>query len=138
MKYITLLLLLGFHLLPAGRVLGAPPVEIRYEELAGANAAAPRQVKLRVGQELHVILRANPSTGYRWDLSPGGSPQGCLKLQHMEYRSKANPSNMPGVGGAMYCSWVAQQAGQQTLALRYHRGTNEVADRCVLNVEVRP
>ena len=74
-------------------------------------------VHVKQGSIVSIILEGNPTTGYTWEVAPGGS--GSLEQQG-ESSFKADSSAL-GSGGMMTLQFKAAQAGTSTLKLIYHR-----------------
>ncbi|MGE5137888.1 MAG: protease inhibitor I42 family protein [Rudaea sp.] len=75
-----------------------------------------KTVEVRTGQVLNVSLKANPSTGYTWEVS---QPLGFLLLQG-EPEFKAD-SNLVGAPGRLTLRFKVTGAGSGSLQLVYHR-----------------
>lgn len=89
---------------------GADPVTVTQKE-AGTT------VHVKQGSTVNITLEGNPTTGYTWEVAPGGS--GGLEQQG-EPVFKAD-SNALGSGGMMTLQFKAAQAGTTALKLIYHR-----------------
>jgi inhibitor of cysteine peptidase len=74
-------------------------------------------VHLKAGDTLEVRLKANPSTGYQWQVHAKSTP--LLKLVHQSHIA----SQEPGVGrpGLQVFDFEAQEKGQGGLLLHYVR-----------------
>lgn len=93
------------------------------------DAQIGTDVALAVGQELHIELKSNRTTGYSWDVeSP--ADQVLQEVAKPEYVNAPNPNNNDGVGGIQAWRFRAVKLGAQTLKLRYSQGgQNEETDR---------
>lgn len=74
-------------------------------------------VHVKQGGIVNITLEGNPTTGYTWEVAPGGS--GVLEQQG-EATFKADSSAL-GSGGMMTLQFKAAQAGTTDLKLVYHR-----------------
>lgn len=76
-----------------------------------------KTVELQTGDELEVLLKGNPTTGYRWEVVRVDAA--ILKLVG---KPEFNPySGVPGAGGTISVRLKAVAAGQTALELVYHR-----------------
>ena len=89
---------------------GVDPVTLTQKDAGTA-------VHVKQGSIVNVTLEGNPTTGYTWEIAPGGS--GVLEPQG-EPVFKAD-SNALGSGGMMTFQFKAAQAGTSSLKLIYHR-----------------
>jgi inhibitor of cysteine peptidase len=74
-------------------------------------------VHVKQGANVNISLEGNPTTGYTWEVAPGGS--GVL-AQQGEPTFKPD-SNAIGSGGMVTLQFKAAQAGTTNLKLIYHR-----------------
>jgi len=108
-------------LLAAGT--GAAPGDA--EESAGQPPSGARlsardhggTVRMRVGHRFTVSLRANPSTGYSWQVASSGEPV----LRQLGEPTFVEDSRRAGAGGTLTFSFRAEQAGTAALQLVYVR-----------------
>ena len=78
---------------------------------------AGKQVQLKPGQKLDVVLAGNPTTGYTWEVASGGQP--VLKsLGEADFKLD---SSAVGSGGVFTFHFEAAGAGQGVLRLVYRR-----------------
>lgn len=76
-----------------------------------------RTVELRIGESLEVELRANPTTGYAWDIA--SLDEEILKqVGETEFKQEREGR---GVGGKIMMRFKARAAGETPLKLIYHR-----------------
>ncbi len=94
---------------------------VRLEGIPGSVApvAEETQAVLRVGQELQVILPANPTTGYAWKVAR--LPAVLRQLGPEEYIREAGRENMAGAGGTSLWRFEALAPGNGELELTYQR-----------------
>jgi inhibitor of cysteine peptidase len=94
-------------------------------------------VALRIGQELVLNLKSNPSTGYRWVQADTKSP-GLVVVGKPAYKP-GKP--LPGASGVESWKFRAVERGTQTLKLEYRRPWEKkntpAANTIVLHVTVR-
>jgi inhibitor of cysteine peptidase len=74
-------------------------------------------VHVKQGANVNITLAGNPTTGYTWEVAPGGS--GVLEQQG-EPAFKPDSSAV-GSGGMVTLQFKAAQAGTINLKLIYHR-----------------
>ena len=74
-------------------------------------------VHVKQGSIVNIQLEGNPSTGYTWEVAPGG---GGVLEQQGEPTFKAD-STVLGSGGMVTLQFKAAQAGTSNLKLIYHR-----------------
>jgi inhibitor of cysteine peptidase len=94
----------------AGCTTDDRPLEITGEQSGSSYA-------LVTGQELHVSLEANPTTGYEWAID-GALPAQLEQAGEPEYTSD---SSATGSGGIEVWTFKAVEAGEGTLRLKYWR-----------------
>nr|MBC7245253.1 protease inhibitor I42 family protein [Chloroflexota bacterium] len=73
-------------------------------------------LELRVGDKFDVVLDANPTTGYQWELA--GEVRVVQQVGEPEF---VPDSNALGAGGKMTIHFQAVAAGEEWLRLVYHR-----------------
>jgi predicted secreted protein len=117
MKKITLLITLIFILLSAcGR-----------NDKSTLKVSDPQQaIVVDAGGEFTVVLEANPTTGYRWNIA-GDLEQGMVKLVKNEYVSTSDPS-MVGGGGLDVWTFKALRQGETQVTLGYYPPSNDPTD----------
>jgi inhibitor of cysteine peptidase len=96
--------------LAACGAMGTDPITITQKD-AGTT------IHVKQGSLLNVTLEGNPTTGYTWEVAPGGS--GVLEQQG-EPAFQADSSAL-GSGGMMTLQFRAAQTGTTNLKLIYHR-----------------
>ncbi len=74
-------------------------------------------VKMYVGETLEVVLKGNPSTGYRWEV---GSVNKAIVRQVGKTEFKPN-RKARGSGGMIIMRFKAITVGQTSLKLIFHR-----------------
>ncbi len=74
-------------------------------------------VHVKQGSIVNVQLEGNPTTGYTWEVAPGGS----VGLEQQGEPTFKADSNALGSGGMMTLQFKAAQAGTTTLKMIYHR-----------------
>ncbi len=92
-----------------------------------------REVRLRVGEELDVVLAENRTTGYRWEVLDDGAP--VCRVVRDSFQAGG-----PALGAPGRRTWGfhAARAGTATVALAYRRpfGGGEPARRFTLRIVV--
>jgi inhibitor of cysteine peptidase len=108
-KFLSIcVIVLAFGVIASGKA--EPPAMI-----TEADSAHP--VALRIGQELVLKLKSNPSTGYLWVQAETETP-GLVVLGKPAYKPG---SALPGVSGVESWKFRAVKRGAQTLKLEYRR-----------------
>ena len=74
------------------------------------------QVVLIIGQELQILLPENPTTGFRWQMSPAGEP--VLELLDDKFDS---PASGVGTGGIRHWRFKATVKGSADIEMVYRR-----------------
>jgi len=77
-----------------------------------------KTIEVVVGQNFSIILEANPTTGYKWELA-GTLDQGVVKFIANEYKA-AEPRRI-GSGGNEIWTFQAVGAGRAKITLQYVR-----------------
>ena len=78
------------------------------------------QMELELGQVVEVVLRSNPTTGYRWERVDSGD--GVLVQEgEAELQQEAKDRQLVGAGGVKLLRFKAQSTGQTMLELVYRR-----------------
>lgn len=83
------------------------------------NAADGTRVTLARGAEVKVILDANASTGFQWQLVGDAAPQ-LAAVGTRVYVSRGDPRAM-GAGGINVFRFRGEQPGEATLQFEYRR-----------------
>lgn len=88
-----------------------------------------KQLEAAVGGEFKIVIAANPSTGYHWELM-GELDESVVQFISREYR--ADEPVMPGSGGVDVWTFKALAAGESTIVLGYYPpSTGEEAEQIV-------
>jgi inhibitor of cysteine peptidase len=113
--FITLVILLALGL--GG--CGAKSKNLQLTDTDNGSTAA-----VEVGQTIHLQLEANPTTGYGWEVSQ--VDEQLLAMQgEKTYEEAPQNKQLIGGGGWENFSFTAQQTGETTLRLIYHRSWEE-------------
>jgi len=80
--------------------------------LANHNATAP----IGVGERFHIVLEANPSTGYSWQVA--GVDTSILRAGEVEFR---RTSELLGAPEEQIIPFTALRSGETAVDLRYMR-----------------
>lgn len=84
------------------------------------EADANQTIELHVGDKFEVVLSANPTTGYQWEI--GDMDTTILHaLGEPEYHPTKTGENMVGSGGKTLMRFDVTSGGQTRLLLVYHR-----------------
>lgn len=76
-------------------------------------------ITLAVKDEFKIVLEANPSTGYQWEIDPDASGTGVV--DPVGEASFESESDLPGSGGKQTFTFEATGDGSVLLRLRYWR-----------------
>lgn len=79
-----------------------------------------KTVNVHVGDEITVELRANPTTGYDWQLKPLNSKV-AVQVGERVYKSSDPSGKLVGAGGQEFYHFRVQAAGSVTLHLENAR-----------------
>jgi predicted secreted protein len=83
------------------------------KEIAGANTwQGIHLIVVAQGQTFTILLRSNPSTGYRWQANYDPS---CVTLVNQTFQSDPHPPGKVGVGGFDVYTFMALKAGTTTI-----------------------
>ncbi|MBN1455036.1 MAG: protease inhibitor I42 family protein [Methanomicrobia archaeon] len=77
-----------------------------------------KTLTVAVGQELDVMLKANPTTGYTWVIVEPTDERIIRQMGELEFEPE---SDALGAGGVQIIRFEVVGAGQTTLKLMYHR-----------------
>lgn len=83
-----------------------------------ANADGGKAYILQQGQVLELQLRSNPTTGYSWQLQPGGE---VLQRVAMTFLPDPHEATVVGSGGTEIWRFNAVKTGRQILRFEYRR-----------------
>jgi inhibitor of cysteine peptidase len=128
-------LLLSVAMLSLGCLTLSPTAEPTFEPASDTFAitdpATP--IEVQAGETFDIVLAANPSTGYHWEI--------VGELSGVEFVSsdyKADEPVMPGSGGVDVWTFKAVAAGQTEITLgSYAPGATEVDQTVTFNVVVK-
>jgi inhibitor of cysteine peptidase len=117
-----------FVTIPVGRLAGQEAtMRVAGGDSDGVRVDARdngRRVELQIGERLTVELRANPSTGYSWEVVSSGEPV----LRQLGPPTFTEDSHMAGAGGTVSYEFRAEQAGTASLDLVYRRPWEKEAE----------
>jgi len=92
-------------------------------------------IELNTGEKFKIILRENPTTGFRWNLVSDGEPA-CELLDH----SFAPSSGSPGIGGRHSWQFLTRQEGLGKIEFVYRRSWEQAKpaeQSFILSISVR-
>ena len=90
------------------------PVTIKVSENDAGST-----LEMKEGDGLEIILQANPTTGYRWEVASNDTS--VLKNIGIEYQADKVPSGIVGSGGKTIMRFMAIKEGETFLQLVYRR-----------------
>lgn len=107
-------ILCTFVLLVILGIVACTHVTIRKtEEDAGSTVAMNR------GDDLLIVLKANPTTGHQWEITAADST--ILRHTETAYKPDPVPANIAGGGGKSFIRFEAKAIGRTDVKLIYHR-----------------
>jgi len=84
----------------------------------------PQQpIQIGAGEEFSIVLEANPTTGYHWDIV-GDLDQTVVEFVKNEYVSTSDP-NLVGGGGLDVWTFKSVGAGETQVTLGYYPPSND-------------
>ena len=92
----------------------AAPTSLRVDE-----ASSGKPIALARFQTMAVILEANVTTGYRWEVTPGFAPT-LVQVGTADYTARASPP-VVGAPGDMTFRFRAESPGTTSLTFAYRR-----------------
>jgi len=96
-------------------------------ETPAMNVTDPQQpITVGVGKEFTIILEANPTTGYHWEIM-GELDQNVVKFVKTDYTSTSDP-NLVGGGGLDIWTFKTVNAGETRVTLGYYPPSNDPVD----------
>lgn len=84
-----------------------------------------KSIEVAAGNEFKIVIDANPSTGYHWELI-GDLDGAVLEFVSNDYR--ASEPVMPGSGGKDVWTFKAIAAGEADITLGYYPPSNDPVD----------
>jgi inhibitor of cysteine peptidase len=98
--------------------------DAKSEDLQLTDADNGSAATVKAGQTIHLRLEANPTTGFGWEVSQVDAQLLALQGEKTYEEAKQN-KQLVGGGGWESFSFTAQQTGETTLKLIYHRSWEE-------------
>jgi len=86
---------------------------------AAARAAPPQQVVLRVGDEMTMSMRGNPTTGFTWRIK--SVDRSILELLGSKYVPAKHPPGVARTGGTFFFRFRALTRGHALVRFVYSR-----------------
>ena len=96
------------------------------DALAAKVTDAQQPIMVGVGKEFTIILEANPTTGYHWEVM-GELDQDVVEFIKTDYTSTSEP-NLVGGGGLDIWTFKAVNAGETRVTLGYYPPSNDPVD----------
>jgi inhibitor of cysteine peptidase len=115
-----------------------------FTQCATAQKEAPsfdnpdKLIEVTVGQEFRIVLEANPTTGFTWQLA-APLDESLVTLAGNTYDSTPTPGRT-GVGGKQTWTFKSKRRGQTVIALQYARPWEKGVDpakKLVFSVIIR-
>lgn len=82
-----------------------------------------KAIDVRAGEEFTIILEANPTTGYHWEIVEDSLDETIVMFVSREYESTSDPG-LVGGGGVDIWTFKAVNPGQATIRLGYYPPSN--------------
>ncbi len=76
-------------------------------------------IKVAVGETFEIILEANPTTGYAWEIDSIGDLQLVKPVADSQYYKDDAPRGIVGVGGKEVWTFSAENGGSTVISFRY-------------------
>ena len=93
-------------------------------------------IKVAVGKNFEIKLKANVTTGYQWFLDENYD-KNVLAFVKQDYVADKTAQPMVGSGGTVIFSWKAKQKGDTKVKFQYKRFAEEKAiDTKIYQIEV--
>ena len=81
-----------------------------------------REIELKKGDILGITLKANPTTGYTWEVAESPDEQVMQQVDGIEFKPVSEQaSELGGAGGVQIIQFKIVNAGRTALKLVYHR-----------------
>lgn len=105
--------------------------------MAGDSYGETAGRKVTLNKPFEIRLEANPTTGYKWEVS---YDKGLLRLDKENHeRDPSKPGNQVGVGGVTTFVFMPIKSGKTTIDFRYKRPwEKEVARKKSYRVTIAP
>lgn len=120
-KHPFLFLVATFVILACGSDPLTPPAQVPAPPASDPALA----IEVTTGDEFKIVLDANPSTGYHWELDEDTAPD-TIEFVSREY--VADEPVAPGSGGSEIWTFKALSPGDVQITLGYYPPSNEPAD----------
>ncbi len=82
-----------------------------------------KAIDVRVGEEFTIVLEANPTTGYHWEIVQDSLDENMVVFVSREYESTSDPG-LVGGGGVDIWTFKAVNPGRATILLGYYPPSN--------------
>ena len=79
-----------------------------------------KNLKVKVGEQIVVVLEGNPSTGYIWEAKDLDASM-IQQVGETEFKSSNSNPGFAGAGGTLTLKFRALKVGTTSLTLVYHR-----------------
>jgi inhibitor of cysteine peptidase len=120
-KHMFLLLVTALVISACAGDLLTPPAQIPAPPVSDPAVA----IAVTAGDDFKIVLDANPSTGYHWELDEDTGPD-TIEFVSREY--VADEPVAPGSGGAEIWTFKALSPGDVQITLGYYPPSNEPTD----------
>jgi len=81
-----------------------------------------REIELKKGDILVITMKANPTTGYTWQVAESPDEQVMQQVDGIEFKPVSEQaSELGGAGGVQIIQFKIVNAGRTALKLVYHR-----------------
>lgn len=91
------------------------------KELAAKYGSTPidEELTASIGDTVTIELGANPSTGYKWEISYNSNEKAVVFIEKI---ADMDTSGKIGAGGKMYWKFLAKKEGEAKIVMEYKRG----------------
>jgi len=96
--------------------------------------AGSQTIRVRLGRSFQVVLAANPTTGYFWQLA--APLPAVVSLSGSQYVAGPNARQLAGAGGQEVWTFRAAARGQGEIELQYARSAGPAAQSLAFAVRV--
>ena len=90
-----------------------------------AETDANTPIHARVGEEVEVFVRSNPSTGYEWSIAEAPDTT-IVAPAGKRYRQRSGTKDQDGAGGTERWTFTARRPGRTQVLLGYARPWEKV------------
>ena len=90
------------------------------KQIEVTSAGNGKNFKVKVGEQIVVVLEGNPSTGYIWEAKDLDASM-IQQVGETEFKSSNSNPGFAGAGGTLTLKFRALKVGTTSMTLVYHR-----------------